>query len=242
MIKKLLNKLLNPNTYNSDAFSKYLRKKGCIIGNNTYFFSPKNTWIDTDNLIFIEIGECCKITSGVKILAHDYSYSVLRKVYGEIPKKANKTIIGDNCFIGMNAIILMGSKIGNNCIIGAGSVVSGRIPDNEVWGGNPARFICTLEEYYRKCKNKFEEGAILTVNQYLERFNRIPNINEMQYFSTLFLNTKENIKRYEKMKFNGDNKKEVLNNLINIKNKYKNYNEFLEKNKLKKKEEKDEQY
>ena len=44
--------------------------------------------------------------------------------------------IGDNVFIGMNSIILMGSHIGNNVIIGAGSVVSGNIPDNSVVGGS----------------------------------------------------------------------------------------------------------
>ena len=47
--------------------------------------------------------------------------------------------IGDNVFIGMNSIILMGSHIGNNVIIGAGSVVSGNIPDNSVVGGGPSQ-------------------------------------------------------------------------------------------------------
>jgi acetyltransferase-like isoleucine patch superfamily enzyme len=50
-------------------------------------------------------------------------------------------VIKDNVFIGMNAVILKGVTIGSNVIIGAGSVISKDIPDNQMWGGNPARFI-----------------------------------------------------------------------------------------------------
>lgn len=49
--------------------------------------------------------------------------------------------IGDNTFIGAGTIIREKIKIGNNCLIGMGSVVINNIPDNEVWHGNPARFI-----------------------------------------------------------------------------------------------------
>ena len=49
--------------------------------------------------------------------------------------------IGDNTFIGCNTIVCKSAKIGKNVIIGAGSVVTKDIPDNEIWAGNPARFI-----------------------------------------------------------------------------------------------------
>lgn len=35
--------------------------------------------------------------------------------------------------------------IGRNSVVGAGSIVTKDIPDNEVWAGNPARFIRKLE-------------------------------------------------------------------------------------------------
>lgn len=44
-------------------------------------------------------------------------------------------------FIGTGAIILKGVTVGEKSIIGAGSVVACDIPDNEIWAGNPARFI-----------------------------------------------------------------------------------------------------
>lgn len=49
--------------------------------------------------------------------------------------------IKDNIFIGMDSIILKGVTIGNNVVIAAGTVVTKNIPDNEIWGGNPAQFI-----------------------------------------------------------------------------------------------------
>ncbi len=47
--------------------------------------------------------------------------------------------IGDNVFIGANAMILKGSRIGDNAVIGAGSVVTGEIPANTIAVGVPAR-------------------------------------------------------------------------------------------------------
>lgn len=56
-------------------------------------------------------------------------------------------VINDNVFIGMNSIILKGVTIGSNSIIAAGSVISKDIPENQIWGGNPARFIKNKETF-----------------------------------------------------------------------------------------------
>lgn len=62
---------------------------------------------------------------------------------GEIRKKEVR--IGNNVFIGAHSLILKGVHIGDNAIIGAGSVVTKNVPENEIWGGNPARFITKVE-------------------------------------------------------------------------------------------------
>ena len=50
-------------------------------------------------------------------------------------------MIGNDCFIGMNSIILKGTTLGNNVIVGAGSVVHGHFPDNVIIAGNPAKIV-----------------------------------------------------------------------------------------------------
>lgn len=49
--------------------------------------------------------------------------------------------ISDNVFIGAYSFILKGVSIGNNSVVGASSVVTKNIPNNEIWAGNPAKFI-----------------------------------------------------------------------------------------------------
>jgi acetyltransferase-like isoleucine patch superfamily enzyme len=61
------------------------------------------------------------------------------------PKAKNAPVtIEDNVFIGANCIIGKGVTIGENSIIAAGSVVAKSIPANQIWGGNPAKFIKNL--------------------------------------------------------------------------------------------------
>lgn len=47
--------------------------------------------------------------------------------------------------------------IGKNCVIAAGSVVTHDIPDEMVWGGVPARPMCSIQEYAEKSLIKMEE-------------------------------------------------------------------------------------
>lgn len=55
--------------------------------------------------------------------------------------KSKPIRICEGAFIGAHAIILKGVTIGKNSVIGAGSVVTKCVPDNEIWAGNPARFV-----------------------------------------------------------------------------------------------------
>ena len=53
--------------------------------------------------------------------------------------------IGEDVYIGLNVVVLKGSRIGNGAVIAAGSVVSGEIPPNCVAGGIPAKVIRRLD-------------------------------------------------------------------------------------------------
>ena len=56
-----------------------------------------------------------------------------------------RTVIKKGVSIGAASVILGGVTIGENAMIGAGSVVTKNIPENELWFGNPAKFIRKLE-------------------------------------------------------------------------------------------------
>lgn len=61
------------------------------------------------------------------------------------PFKLQRILIKKNASIGAGSIILGGITIGENAMIGAGSVVTKDIPENELWFGNPAKFIRKIE-------------------------------------------------------------------------------------------------
>ena len=54
-------------------------------------------------------------------------------------------VINDGAFIGAHVTILKGVTIGKNAVVGAGSVVTRSVPAGEIWAGNPARLIRTLQ-------------------------------------------------------------------------------------------------
>ncbi len=92
----------------------------------------------------ITIGNDVKIGGGVCIYDTDF-HSLdpnIRKSKEDIKHKVKKpVIICDNAFIGAQSLILKGVTIGENSIVGAGSVVAKSIPANQIWAGNPAKFI-----------------------------------------------------------------------------------------------------
>lgn len=230
-VKTLIKKIMYPNKYSSEAYINYLRKKGCKIGKDTCIYSPRTVTIDETRCKFIEIGEGVHIAGKTTILAHDYSYAILRRIYHCMPERDKLTKIGNNVFIGINSIILMGTIIGDNCIIGAGSVVRGNIPSGTIWAGNPARQIGTIEEYYNRLSKDFEKNAQFFAKRKYEVDGKIPKIEEMAFYRVLFFDkTEENRKKYlENIHITGDNKEEVINDLMKIKKKYNSVEELLMK-------------
>ena len=57
---------------------------------------------------------------------------------------SEEVVVEDDCFIGMDTLILKGTRIGRGAVVGAGSVLSGVIPPKAVVAGNPARVIREL--------------------------------------------------------------------------------------------------
>ena len=129
------------------------------------FQAWRSNWkvlIDTDSRVWlgtglIEIGDNVTIASGVRLLTHDGSSRLFRhRPAGSSPwgNRFRRIIIRDNNFIGVGDTVLPDVEIGPNSIVWVGSVVSQDVPPGTVVAGNPARHICTLDEYIEEYQQK----------------------------------------------------------------------------------------
>ncbi|MFQ6862914.1 MAG: acyltransferase [Beduini sp.] len=240
MIKQLINRLLYSHTYSSEAYIRYLRKNGAVIGKNTRFVSPKQCRVDSGRMDHISIGDNCCIVSS-NLIAHDYSWYVLIDKYERIIPDAGDTIqIGNNVFLGLNTTVLKGVTIGDNVIVGANSLVNKDLESNSIYAGNPIKKICTLEEYYQKREKQRLQEAFKKIGFYKYKYNRNPTIKEMNFFSFLWLKrTKENYEQYIKpLKYNGiSNHPKIKNIFFNSKPEYESFESLLIDFNLQKEEE-----
>ncbi len=159
----MFNKIRRLFTNNTDAEKNHRLKNGLSVGENTAILSWEG--IDAGWPWLISIGSNTIISSGVTILAHDASTTKVK-----CPTKLGLVSIGDNCFIGAKSIVLCNVRIGDNVIVGAGSVVTKNLESGYVYAGNPARKICSIEEYHQKYTQAREErpyfGDILPWNEW----------------------------------------------------------------------------
>lgn len=106
-------------------FQLYLEGKAIVrIGRNCFF----NHGCSINALERVEIGDGCIFGENVKIYDHNHRFSS-----GQMPIKEQgfttaPVVIGEQCWIGSNVVILKGVHIGGHCVIGAGAVIDRDIP------------------------------------------------------------------------------------------------------------------
>lgn len=137
----------------TNLYIKKLKKIGLTVGEN--FQMEKGCNIDTPFAWLIKIGDNVTLASRVYILAHDAS---TKKILNY--SKIGKVTIGNNVFIGAHTVVLPNVIIGNNVVIGANSVITKDVKDNTVVAGNPAKEICTLEEFKKRNSKKMKKSPI----------------------------------------------------------------------------------
>jgi acetyltransferase-like isoleucine patch superfamily enzyme len=117
------------------------------VYDSSYIFGDvkvgKGTWIGPFTILDgtggLTIGDNCSISAGVQIYSHDTVKWATSG--GKMPYEYSPPHIGNNCYIGPNAIIVKGVTIGNGCIIGANSFVNKSFSDNTRIAGSPAKII-----------------------------------------------------------------------------------------------------
>ncbi|WP_419869074.1 DapH/DapD/GlmU-related protein [Chryseobacterium sp. CT-SW4] len=121
---------------------------GLKVGDNLYVQGIPNFGSEP---FLIEMGDNVTIAEGVSFINHGGDGRVTKRIekYKD-GRTFGRIKIGNNTFIGKGAVLLPGVSIGNNCIVGSLSVVSSSVPDNSIYAGAPAKFICTIEQYGEK--------------------------------------------------------------------------------------------
>ena len=180
---------------NNHSYIKYLRKIGVEIGENVTFLNPKEIYLDTTRTSLISIGADTRINPYVTILTHDAVAKTFRKIYNDWLPSSGMVKIGENVYIAQHCTIMKGVTIGNNCIIGYGSTVIKDIPDNSVAVGTPAKVVCSIDDYYKKRKEKSLEEAFVYARSIKRRFHRNPVPSDFNEEFVFFVD-RNNINEY----------------------------------------------
>lgn len=113
-------------------------------------FSPRIVLLDNVSIqqnihltcaSYIHIGKNTAIAANVTITDINHPYKDIVLPIEQQPIEVSFVIIGDDCKIYNNAVILPGTNIGKHCTVGANSVVRGQFPDFCVIVGAPARIV-----------------------------------------------------------------------------------------------------
>lgn len=132
--------------YGSDeTVSRTLREMGMRVGENTRIYTlriPGEAYL-------VRVGNHCAISPDVTLVTHNANFVYQHK--HESLTGFGCIDIKDNVHICVNATIMPNVTIGPNAIVGACSVVTKDVEPYTVVAGNPARVMCTLDEYEEKC-------------------------------------------------------------------------------------------
>jgi len=156
-----------------------VRNPNIVIGDYTYYDDPEDSENFERNVLYhfpfigdkLVIGKFCAIARGVKFIMNGANHKLSGlstypfQIFGggwekvmpalsDLPFKGD-TIVGNDVWIGYEALIMPGVKIGNGAIVSSRSVVVSDVSPYTIVGGNPAKLI----------KQRFSPEAVATLNE-----------------------------------------------------------------------------
>lgn len=129
--------------YRRQRYLSALVQRGLVLGNDVQI--NDGVFLDPSHCFLITIKDRTVLAPGVRLIAHDASMFRFAGI-----TKIGRITIENDCFIGDSALVLPGVRIGASSVVGAGSVVVKDIPPRSVVAGNPAKVICSLDEFLAK--------------------------------------------------------------------------------------------
>lgn len=92
----------------------------------------------------VTIGSHVNLAQGITVTALNHNFEDAEKRIDEQGVNTTPVTIGDDVWIGANAVILPGVHIGNHCVVAAGAVVTKDVPAHSLVAGVPAKIIKQL--------------------------------------------------------------------------------------------------
>lgn len=129
---------------------------------------------------------------------------------------------------GGGGVVLPGTIVGDNVIIGAYSVASGCLESNSVYAGNPAKRICSMEEYIQKREKNQLKEAVEIFRHYYQRFGKTPEKSIFHEYFYLFSSQEQLTDLYKEKMKETKNYDECLNYLQKHKPQFDSYESFCE--------------
>lgn len=134
-----------------EEYADYLRRHGkfyeigehCSILTTTVFTDPA----------YVRIGNNVRFSS-CSLIGHDGVVAMLNQAYDLKLDSVGKIDIGDNVFIGFNAIVLPNVTIGSNAIVAAGAVVTKNVAAGDIVAGIPAKPIGRVEDLVQRLQSQ----------------------------------------------------------------------------------------
>ena len=136
-----------------------LSRMGMHIGEDVWL--PASTWIDTSHCHLIRIESHTGFGEQCMILAHDAQMDEFLDA-----ARIGRVWIRESCHIGSRTVVLPGVEVGPRTIVGSNSVITRSLPPDTVCAGNPAKVICSLDEY---------------LERHRERLRKLPNFPYQEY-------------------------------------------------------------
>lgn len=151
---------------NSIRIKDHVNSKNISVGDYSYYAGYYHGHSFNDCLLYLDeqdeekavdrlvIGKFCAIASGVKFMmggTHEHNHAWISaypfECFEDFASAASgqqhkgDTVLGNDVWLGFEALVLPGVSIGDGAIVGARSVVAKPIGPYEIWAGNPAKLI-----------------------------------------------------------------------------------------------------
>ena len=142
-----------------------VKNPNIVVGDYTYFDDPEDSENFERNVLYhypfvggkLVIGKFCALARGAKFIMNGanhkltgfstYPFGIFGQGWeaaipapGDLPSRGD-TVVGNDVWIGYDALVMPGVRIGNGAIVAARAVVVKDVPAYAVVGGNPAKIL-----------------------------------------------------------------------------------------------------